>query len=662
MEYDLKEKFCSNDGAVLTATEQGNSLEGRIIANGRYHVLRALGEGGMGQVFLAMQIAMEREVALKVMRPQLASDAKAVERFYREARNASKVSHPNVAQVIEFGPAEDGLLFMAMEYIQGESLSAELTRTPILQPMRVVDIVRQVADGLQAVHDAGITHRDLKPDNIMLRRNRAGGEIVKVVDFGIAKIDADQAQHVTTTGVVIGTPAYMSPEQLRGLTADHRSDVYSLGLVAFKMLTGAQPFAEITGLESIASRLTDQPRRLADANQGRNWGAELEGVIARVLANDLDARYQNATEFARELEKAVRALPEMSTANDATVILDATAVTANVGTPRWRIPAIAAGVLVAVAGGAYAFRTNDVVMPSGPTAAATPSGGHPSKAPASVPPSAGAAAATVTPAGHVVALPSKDSTPTKTAAGNPSFAIAVPAFRVRVAGLSPSLRASVASAARSVSGVKLVDDASTSANLVVQANEDGTVSVNGPRGEPRLSKVVAGVLGDVLVPVIRHDAYAQELAALDVPDAQRGLDLRFANDKQSYALDDEVQMRLQSDRGGYLTLVDLSPDGVVTVLHPSKTLDLGPVKANTLFLVPGPSNATVFRAGLPLGTELMRAIITDAPLAIQRGGKEYASSTDDPALVGNIRRAIERMVRAGGAHWSTRAIPYTIHR
>src|SRR5207253_624261 len=156
----------------------------------------------------------------------------------REAANASMINHPNVAGIYDFGETADGLIYLAMEFIEGDSLTSIVEKQGALPPKRAADIVKQTADGLQVAHDMGIVHRDLKPDNIMIAKKRDGTDLVKVVDFGIAKAAGNENQKVTKTGLVVGTPEYMSPEQLSGDKLDQRSDVYSLALVAFNVLTG----------------------------------------------------------------------------------------------------------------------------------------------------------------------------------------------------------------------------------------------------------------------------------------------------------------------------------------------------------------------------------------------------------------------------------------
>ena len=312
-EYELDQRFCPKDGSTLKM--QGGTtgdLVGTIIAD-RYNVLRKLGEGGMGTVYLAEHVKMGRKSALKVMNPGMVNDADAISRFNREAANASRINHANVAAVYDFGETSDGLIYLAMEFIEGPALTKVIEEAGALPPLRAAEITRQAAEALAVAHDMGIVHRDLKPDNIMLARNRDGTDCVKVVDFGIAKAANNEAQKVTKTGLVVGTPEYMSPEQLAGDKLDGRSDTYSLGLVAFAMLTGKLPFPAETVQESMILRLTDQPRRLAEMKPELPWSAEVQAVMDKALERDANNRYQSAAEFGRVLVKTITAMDSAMT-------------------------------------------------------------------------------------------------------------------------------------------------------------------------------------------------------------------------------------------------------------------------------------------------------------------------------------------------------------
>lgn len=285
-------------------TDPNTSLIGSIIAD-RYCILRSVGEGGMGQVYEAEHIRMKRRSAIKVMRPALVGDAEALARFSREAENASKLSHPNVASIFDFGETEDGIVYLAMEFIDGESLHSVLFREKAMHPAVAADVISQSADALQAAHDLGILHRDLKPDNLMMTTRPDGTYLVKLVDFGIARAIDSTATRVTRTGFAVGTPEYMSPEQLAGDVLDARSDEYALALVAFIMLTGTEAFSGSTGKDSFIMRLTSRPRRLAEVRPDIDWPVSLQSVFDRALAPDAGDRYPTIAEFADELANAI---------------------------------------------------------------------------------------------------------------------------------------------------------------------------------------------------------------------------------------------------------------------------------------------------------------------------------------------------------------------
>ena len=327
-EWSDDTRFCPNDGSTLRPVG-GSDLIGSMIG-GRYHILKKLGEGGMGAVYLGEHVKMGRQDAIKVMARSMASDPEAIARFNREAANAAKIRHPNVCAVYDYGETDDGLIYLAMELIDGESLSTALRRQNTVAPQRAAQILRQTADALQAAHELGIVHRDLKPDNIMLARGRGGGEVVKVVDFGIAKaMTGEEGQQVTKTGLVVGTPEYMSPEQLSGDVLDGRSDIYSLALVFYRMLTGTLPFQAGTAQETMIKRLTDEPLPLNDAVPGARFPSELQQVMDRALARMPSDRYTSALAFAGDAVRAVAGMGRVAgaTVSEATTQLLDTSVT-----------------------------------------------------------------------------------------------------------------------------------------------------------------------------------------------------------------------------------------------------------------------------------------------------------------------------------------------
>ena len=341
-EYPANARFCEIDGTALRAASGSTDLVGSIVAD-RYHIMKKLGEGGMGQVYLAEHVKMGRKSALKVMHPGMKADVDAISRFNREAANASRIAHPNVAAVYDFGETPDGLIFLAMEFVDGPPLTSIIEQQGALPPKRAADIIRQTADALAVAHDMGIVHRDLKPDNIMVAKTRDGGDLVKVVDFGIAKAAGNEAQKVTKTGLVVGTPEYMSPEQLAGDKLDGRSDIYSLGLVAFNMLTGKLPFPSESAQESMIMRLTDKPKPLAEMKADRSWPADVQAVMDKALERDANARYQSATEFGMALYNAIQRMPETAAAEAGTSVLSAVPATRVASAPA--APASAAATV-----------------------------------------------------------------------------------------------------------------------------------------------------------------------------------------------------------------------------------------------------------------------------------------------------------------------------
>ena len=359
-EYADDVKFCPNDGQTLRSAAPASDLVGQVVAD-RYHVVKKLGEGGMGQVYLAEHVKMGRRSAIKVMNPAMVHDPDAVARFNREASNASRITHPNVCAIYDFAETPDGLIYLAMEFIEGEPLTDLLEREGALAVPRATAIFLQTADALQAAHDLGIVHRDLKPDNIMLSRKKGGGDTVKVVDFGIAKaVGGDQAgQKVTKTGLVVGTPEFMSPEQLSGDTLDGRSDLYSLALVFYRMLIGKLPFEATSVQETMIKRLTDEPTKLAEARPDLSFPPGLQPVLDTALARTPMERYQSVAKFAADVaavtgRPTTGAVPHTRSRGDSEAKTQLLAPISAASGPRkqWSLtPVVVAGVVVILAGG-----------------------------------------------------------------------------------------------------------------------------------------------------------------------------------------------------------------------------------------------------------------------------------------------------------------------
>ena len=300
--------FCPADGTTLRAAELDADLIGTVVAD-RYLVTDLLGEGGMGKVYLARHVRLPQQAAIKVLRSAMLKDGGAVARFNREAANASRIDHDRVARVYDFGEAADGMVYLAMEYVAGRTLKKMLAETGPLEPRRAAALVRQIGEALDAAHRLGIVHRDLKPDNVMIVEDADGTERVKVVDFGIAKALGadDQGAGLTQAGYVVGTPEFMSPEQLVGGQIDARSDVYALAIVAYHCFTGTAPFDSSTPEKAMAARFTDAPMPLSRTQPAVPWPDTIQAVFDAGLARDVEERTPGAGVFARQLAEAVEA-------------------------------------------------------------------------------------------------------------------------------------------------------------------------------------------------------------------------------------------------------------------------------------------------------------------------------------------------------------------
>ncbi len=303
--YSDANVFCPADGSTLRAAESASDLIGTVIAD-RYLVTDQLGAGGMGTVYLARHVRLPQQAAIKVLKPEFVRDPGSVARFNREAANASRIDHERIARVFDYGETSDGTVYLAMEFVPGRTLKQILT-TDGAQPLaRTADLTKQVAEALDAAHRLGIVHRDLKPDNIMVIEDAELGDRCKVVDFGIAKaMGGDTGEPgLTKTGFIVGTPEFMSPEQLLGGDVDHRSDVYALALVAYRCLTGALPFDTSTPERTMTARLMETPQPLATVRPDVRWPAGLQAVFDQGLARDREQRFGSASAFARALAQA----------------------------------------------------------------------------------------------------------------------------------------------------------------------------------------------------------------------------------------------------------------------------------------------------------------------------------------------------------------------
>ena len=318
-------KFCPTCGFPVgkVAAQPDDPLVGRTLPGG-YVILDLVGIGGMGRVYRAEQTNLGRTVAVKIIHPHLVGEENAAARFITEARAASRLNHPNSVGVIDFGKTEDGQLYLVMEFLRGKDLARVQYEEGPLSFRRIVNLLRQVLAALSEAHHLGIIHRDLKPENIILEQVRTGGDFVKVVDFGLAKMRIEAVQtNITSPGIVCGTPEYMSPEQGRGDPLDARSDLYAVGVIFYQLLTGRLPFEAESPTQVVLMHITEQPDDPRSVVPERSIPSLLADVCLMALAKDPAHRFANADEFAEALGDALTqiesSVPKAPVATAATV-------------------------------------------------------------------------------------------------------------------------------------------------------------------------------------------------------------------------------------------------------------------------------------------------------------------------------------------------------
>lgn len=282
----------------------------RIIA-GRYRVIERLGQGATAAVFRADDFETEREVAVKVLLPKRLKQATRKERFLIEARAAFRIQHPNVVEVIDWGETTAGQPYIAMEYVQGESLKRYVRRRHVIPWLDAAPILLQICAAMGAAHEVDVIHRDLKPDNIVLvpqpnPQSASGGSavrqlpLVKVLDFGLAKLlEGPDARKLTQTGIVVGTPAFVAPEQIQGVSVDRRTDVYALGTIMYRMLCGAMPFSAANAIDLMRRHLSEPPQPPRKVNPLAPIPDGAGEIALKALAKSPDERYQTMEEMAR---------------------------------------------------------------------------------------------------------------------------------------------------------------------------------------------------------------------------------------------------------------------------------------------------------------------------------------------------------------------------
>ncbi len=384
-------RFCPSCGASLASgpvadTEPGHSddpLLGQVLG-GKYRIVRLLGEGGMGAVYEGEQQlgTSKRRVAIKTLHPHLSRNPQIEARFQREVGTVAQLEHPNTIQVYDFGSTAEGILYIVMEFLSGKSLADLLATQGAMVPERVAHILEQVCGSLEEAHGRGIVHRDLKPDNVVLLERAGQKDFVKVLDFGIAKRSSEEdknEQKLTQQGMVLGTPPYMSPEQFTGQPIDARSDIYSLGVMAYEMLSGKLPFEANTAWEWATQHMTRPPIPIESLAVGGRIPVAMKAALQRALAKSPEQRFQTVTGFIEAFEgktpEAAATPPPAGRAAQKTELgapLDASALA---GMER---SAPVAGHVAPVAG--YTPAAGNMSFPTGPGVVAVPAAPPPASA------------------------------------------------------------------------------------------------------------------------------------------------------------------------------------------------------------------------------------------------------------------------------------------
>ena len=288
----------------LTAPREKRLKPGTVIAD-RYRIVEVAGEGGVGVVYRAVQIHMNKTVALKMLRNDDTTDAATFKRFQQEAKAASSLNHPNIIQIHDFGVLDGDQAYMVMDFLEGRSLQLVIRERMSLE--RFGHIFLQACDALEHAHQQGVIHRDLKPSNLLLINKDDDKDFLVIVDFGLVKLlTQEEDQKLTTTGEVVGSPLYMSPEQCRALDVDGRSDIYSIGCVMYQALTGFPPFLGGNPMDTMYQHMTKEPAALNDANKNTNVPEAVEHLVLKCMAKSPGLRYQTMGQLKTALEQATK--------------------------------------------------------------------------------------------------------------------------------------------------------------------------------------------------------------------------------------------------------------------------------------------------------------------------------------------------------------------
>ncbi|MBL8634563.1 MAG: protein kinase [Myxococcales bacterium] len=305
----------AREAAVLKQLAEVQDPYIGMLLNDRYKIIKKLGAGGMGAVYLAEHVMIERRVAIKILSQDFASKPDLVQRFIQEARAAARIGHENIVEVHDFGETASGSVFFTMEFLEGHDLAHVIAESGALTVQRIRLIMGQLCRALAAAHQKGIVHRDLKPENIYLVEKEGKSDFVKILDFGIAKMTTMESGgggpggRLTQSGMIFGTAEYMSPEQARGETPDHRVDIYALGCILYEMLTGRVPFHAETYMGTLTKHMFEAPE--PPSRRSRNVPPDLEAICLRAMDKERTRRFQTMTEFAQAIDGELAVAPVM---------------------------------------------------------------------------------------------------------------------------------------------------------------------------------------------------------------------------------------------------------------------------------------------------------------------------------------------------------------
>lgn len=301
-----------------------DALIDQVLAS-RYRLEKKLGKGGMGTVYQALHLLIGKRFAVKVLNAEFSGRPEVAKRFLREAQAASKIDHPGVVDITDFGEeTPGGCTYMVMELLHGKDLAEHLKEGGALPLVRALRIAIQICDTVNAAHEKGVVHRDLKPENVFLTKRGIADDVVKIVDFGIAQVAATEeaeGEKLTREGIIIGTPAYMSPEQARGdKDTDHRVDIYALGCILYEMLTGTLPFKAGNPVELLSKHMFDEPQKPSERRPDRNIPVQVENIVLKAMAKNRDERFATMQEMQCALEACVE--PQAPVATPVVVTTD----------------------------------------------------------------------------------------------------------------------------------------------------------------------------------------------------------------------------------------------------------------------------------------------------------------------------------------------------